>query len=219
MSATYTLKEHRNSYADARRGSHRCRASRRRGRSHKVCMPSCCSFMASGAICLFIGMGIWLFGITVIARAERSKSRCAVDLLADILERRSGQCPAGDRSGRHDDLDLMGVPDRLDCGHPRQPGHHRADWDVIIVQRCAPSPHWRRLPVRPAANQISPSAFVIGFPVWRFTQPIALLSGIVFLMTTKPTLTSAIGAILDLREVTRPGLPNTALVRAAGVQL
>jgi hypothetical protein len=151
----------------------------------------------SGAICLFIGMGIWVFGITAIGRAARVEQ---VRTLADLMLMARLAVPGGAfvviAAGLAMALIAWGL---------------RTGWIAVALGSLAiigPIGTWV---IDPKVRAIA--ALAQSLPDGSLQAPLAertqdrvlrlalhtmtaMLFGIVFLMTTKPALTSAVGAML-----------------------
>jgi hypothetical protein len=147
----------------------------------------------SGAICLFIGMGIWLFGITAIARASRVEQ---VRTLADLMLMARMVVPVSAvlviAAGLRMALTIWGL---------------QTGWIAVALGGMiliGPTGTWV---IDPKVRAIATLAHTlpdgpppialaerIHDPVLRTALHtlIAMLFGIVFLMTTKPALTGAI---------------------------
>jgi len=151
----------------------------------------------SGAICLFIGMGIWLFGITAIARASRVEQ---VRTLADLMVMVRLVVPSSAGLVITAGLTMTVIVWGLQTG-----------WIAVAlaslviigpigtwvidpkVRRIAALAHTLPdgpLPVTLAARTHD---LVLRLGIQTLT---AMLFGIIFLMTTKPALTTAIGAMV-----------------------
>jgi hypothetical protein len=68
----------------------------------------------SGAVCLFVGMGIWLFGITASARHPSRTGSHAGRSYADGPHGHSRECVRHYRGGVDNDTDCVGLTDQLD---------------------------------------------------------------------------------------------------------
>jgi hypothetical protein len=150
----------------------------------------------SGAICLFIGMGIWLFGITIIARAKRVEQVRAV---ADLMLMVRNIVPVSALLVIVAGVTITWLAWRFQTG-----------WIAVALGSLAiigPIGTWV---IDPKVRAIATLAHTLPdgpLPITlaerthdRVLRPAlhtmtAMLFGIVFVMTTKPTLTSAIGAI------------------------
>ena len=151
----------------------------------------------SSAICLFIGMGIWLFGITAIARASRAEQ---VRALADLMLMARLAVPASALlvigAGLMMALTAWGL----------QTGWIAVALGSLVI--IGPIGTWVIDPkVRAMATLahaqpdglLSPKLAERSHDLFLRTAlhtMIALLFGIVFLMTTKPAFISAIAAML-----------------------
>ena len=151
----------------------------------------------SGAICLFIGMGIWLFGITAIGRAARVEQ---VRTLADLMLMARLAVPAGAFVVIAAGLALARIAWGL-----------RTGWIAVALGSLViigPTGTWvidpkvramatlaHTLPDGPLPITLAERTHDRVLRVTMYTL-IAMLFGIVFLMTTKPALASAIGAMM-----------------------
>jgi hypothetical protein len=151
----------------------------------------------SGAICLFIGFGIWLFGSTAIARAARVEQ---VRVIADFMLMVRLVVPASAFVVIAAGLTMAQTAWGLQTG-----------WIAVALGGLViigPIGTWV---IDPKVRAIAALAHTLPdgpLPVTlaerthdrvlRLTMHtlIAMLFGIVFLMTTKPALTSAIGAMV-----------------------
>jgi hypothetical protein len=151
----------------------------------------------SGAVCLFIGMGIWFFGITAIARASRVEQvRTLADLMVMVRLVVPGSAGLVITAGLTMTLTAWGL----------QTGWIAVALASLViigpigtwvidpkVRRIAALAHTLPdgpLPVTLAART---NDLVLRLGIQTLT---AMLFGIIFLMTTKPALTSAIGAMV-----------------------
>ena len=151
----------------------------------------------SGAICLFIGMGIWLFGITAIGRAARVEQ---VRALADLMLMARLAVPAGAFVVIAAGLAMTRIAWGLQTGWIAVAlgslviigpiGTWVIDPKVRAIAALAQSLPDGPLPA-PLAERTHDR--VLRLALYTMT---AMLFGIVFLMTTKPALTSAVGAML-----------------------
>lgn len=150
----------------------------------------------SGAICLFIGMGIWLFGITAIGRAARVEQ---VRTLADLMLMTRLAVPAGAFVVIVAGLAMAQIAWGLQTG-----------WIAVALGSLViigPIGTWvidprvrgiatlaQSLPDGPLPAPLADRTHdrVLRLALYTMT---AMLFGIVFLMTTKPALTSAVGAM------------------------
>jgi hypothetical protein len=150
-----------------------------------------------GAICLFIGMGIWLFGITAIGRAARVEQ---VRTLAGLMLMARLAVPAGAfvviAAGLAMALIAWGL---------------RTGWIAVALGSLViigPIGTWvidprvrgiatlaQSLPDGPLPALLAQRTHDRVLRVALQTMT-AMLFGIVFLMTTKPALTSAVAAML-----------------------
>jgi hypothetical protein len=151
----------------------------------------------SGAIGLFIGMGIWLFGITAIGRAVRVEQ---VRTLANFMLMARLAVPAGAFVVIAAGLAMALIAWGLQTG-----------WIVVAlgslviigpIGTCVIDPKVRAiaalahsLPDGPLPITLAERTHdrVVRLALHTIT---AMLFGVVFLMTTKPALTSAVGAML-----------------------
>lgn len=151
----------------------------------------------SSAICLFIGMGIWLFGITAIARATRVEQ---VRTIADLMLMARLVVPVSAFlvivAGLTMALTVWGL---------------QTSWIAVALGGLiliGPIGTWvidpkvrtigalaQTLPDGPMPSALAARTHD-GVVRIALHTTIALLFGIIFLMTTKPLLTSAIGAML-----------------------
>ena len=151
----------------------------------------------SGAICLFIGMGIWLFGSIAIARAARVEQ---VRAIADLMLMARLLVPAGAfvviAAGLAMTLMVWGV---------------QTGWIAVALGSLGiigPIGTWV---IDPKVRRIAALAHSLPdgslpMPLAERTRDhvlrtalhtmIAMLLGIIFLMTAKPQLTIAIGTIV-----------------------
>jgi hypothetical protein len=150
----------------------------------------------SGAVCLFVGMGIWLFGSTTIARAWRVEQ---VRAIVDLMLMARLVVPASAFVVIVAGLTMAQIAWGLQTG-----------WIAVALGSLViigPIGTWV---IDPKVRAIAALAHTLPdgpLPVTlaerthdrvlRVTMHvlIAMLFGIVFLMTTKPALTSAIGAM------------------------
>jgi hypothetical protein len=151
----------------------------------------------SGAICLFIGMGIWLFGITAIGRAARVEQ---VRTLAGLMLMARLAVPGGAFVVIAAGLAMTQIAWGLRIGWIAVAlgslvitgpiGTWVIDPKVRAIAALAQS-----LPDDPLPAPLAERAHdrVLRLALYTMT---AMLFGIVFLMTTKPALTSAVGAML-----------------------
>jgi hypothetical protein len=151
----------------------------------------------SGAICLFIGMGIWLFGITAIGRAARVEQ---VRTLAGLMLMARLAVPAGAFVVIAAGLAMARIAWGLQTG-----------WIVVALGSLViigPIGTWvidpkvraiaalaQSLPDGPLPTTLAKRTLDCVLRLALYTMT-AMLFGIVFLMTTKPALTSAVGAML-----------------------
>jgi len=151
----------------------------------------------SGAICLFIGMGIWLFGITAIGRAARVEQ---VRTLADLMLMARLAVPAGAFVVIAAGLVMAQIAWGLQTG-----------WIAVALGSLViigPIGTWvidpkvramsalaHTLPDGPLPITLAECTHdrILRLALYTMT---AMLFGIVFLMTTKPALTSAVGAMV-----------------------
>jgi len=151
----------------------------------------------SGAICLFIGFGIWLFGITATARAEQVEQ---VRTLADLLLMVRLVVPASAFVVIAAGLTMAQIAWGLQTGWIAvAPGSlviigPIGTW-VIDPKVRAIAALAQTLPDGPLPITLAERTHDRVLRVTMHTL-IAMLFGIVFLMTTKPLLTSAIGAMV-----------------------
>jgi hypothetical protein len=151
----------------------------------------------TAAICLFIGFGSWLFGITAIARASRVEQvRTLADLMlmirlvvpaSALLVIAAGLTMALTAWGLQTGWIAVALGSLLIIGPI---GTWVIDPKVRAIATVAHTLPDGPLPITLAER--------IHDPVLRLALHIitTLLFGIVFLMTTKPALTSAIGAMV-----------------------
>ena len=150
-----------------------------------------------GAICLFIGMGIWLFGITAIARAGQVEQ---VRTLAELMLMARLAVPAG-----------AGVVIAAGLAMTLTAWGLQTGWIAVALGSLViigPIGTWLidpkvramaaladTLPDGPLPITLAERTHdrVLRLALYTMT---AMLFGIVFLMTTKPTLTSAVGAMV-----------------------
>ena len=151
----------------------------------------------SGAICLFIGFGIWLFGITAIAHAIRVEQ---VRTLADLLLMTRMLVPVSAFVVIAAGLTMAVTAWGLQTG-----------WIAVALGSLViigPIGTWvidpkvrgiatfaQNLPDGPLPALLAERTHdrVLRLALYTMT---AMLFGIVFLMTTKPALTSAVGAMV-----------------------
>jgi hypothetical protein len=151
----------------------------------------------SGAVCLFVGMGIWLFGSTAIARAARVEQ---VRTLAELMLMVRNVVPVSAL------LVIVAGVTMTWTAWGFQTG-----WIAVAVGSLAligPIGTWV---IDPKVRAIGALAHTLPdgpLPITlteRTHDPVlrlalhtmtAMLFGIVFVMTTKPALTSAIGAMV-----------------------
>lgn len=151
----------------------------------------------SGAVCLFVGFGIWLFGSTAIARAAQVEQ---VRALADLMLMVRLVVPASAFVVIAAGLTMAQIAWGLQTG-----------WIVVALGSLViigPIGTWVIDPkvraIAALAHTLPDGPLPITLAertrdrVLRLTMHtlIAMLFGIVFLMTTKPTLASAIGAMV-----------------------
>ena len=151
----------------------------------------------SGAICLFIGMGIWLFGMTAIGRAVRVEQ---VRTLAGLMLIVRLAVPAGAFVVIAAGLAMARIAWGLQTGWIAVAlgslviigpiGTWVIDPKVRGIATLAQSLPDGLLPA-PLAERTHDR--VLQLVLYTMT---AMLFGIVFLMTTKPALTSAVGAMV-----------------------
>ena len=151
----------------------------------------------SSAICLFVGMGIWLFGITAIARATRVEQvRTIADLMlmarlvvpvTAFLVIVAGLTMALTAWGLQTSWIVVALGGLILIGPI---GTWVIDPKVRAIATLAHTLPDGTLPATLAARTHDR---VLRMALHTTT---ALLFGIIFLMTTKPTLTGAIGAML-----------------------
>jgi hypothetical protein len=150
----------------------------------------------SGAVCLFIGMGIWLFGSAAIASAARVEQVRAV---ADLMLMVRNVVPASALLV----IVAGGIMTRTAWGF--QTGWIAVALGSLVV--IGPIGTWvidpkvrtigrlaHTLPDGPLPSALAERTQDRLLRLALHTM-IAMLFGIVFLMTTKPALTSAIGAM------------------------
>jgi len=151
----------------------------------------------SGAICLFIGMGIWFFGITAIARASRVEQvRTLADLMVMVRLVVPGSAALVIAAGLTMTLIAWGL----------QTGWIAVALASLViigpigtwvidpkVRRIAALAHTLPDGPLPATLAARTHDLVLRLGIQTLT---AMLFGIIFLMTTKPALTSAIGAMV-----------------------
>jgi hypothetical protein len=151
----------------------------------------------SGAICLFIGIGIWLFGITVIARAGRVEQVRAV---ADLMLMVRNIVPVGALL-----VIVAGVTMTWTAWGFRTGWIAVALGSLVIIGPIGTwviDPKVRAIATLAHTLPDGPLPIILAERTYNRVLYLALhtmtamLFGIVFLMTTKPTLTSAIGAML-----------------------
>ena len=151
----------------------------------------------SGAVCLFIGMGIWLFGIAASGRAARVEH---VRTLADLMLMARLAVPAG-----------AFVVVAAGLAMARIAWGFQTGWIAVALGSLVIIGPIGTLVIDPKVRTMATLAHTLPdgpLPatlaertqdrVLRVTMHtlIAMLFGIVFLMTTKPLLTSAIGAMV-----------------------
>jgi hypothetical protein len=151
----------------------------------------------SGAICLFIGMGIWLFGITAIGRAARVEQ---VRTLADLMLMARLAVPAGAFVVIAAGLAMTRIAWGLQTGWIAVAlgslviigpiGTWVIDPKVRAVAALAHTLPDGPLPITLAERTHDR---VLRLALYTMT---AMLFGIVYLMTAKPALTSAVGAMV-----------------------
>ena len=150
-----------------------------------------------GAICLFIGMGIWVFGITAIGRAARVEQ---VRTLAGLMLMARLAVPAGAFVVIAAGLAMARIAWGLQTG-----------WIAVALASLViigPVGTWvidpkvsgiaalaQSLPDGPLPAPLAEHTHDRILQLALYTM-IAMLFGIVFLMTTKPALTNAVGAML-----------------------
>jgi Predicted integral membrane protein (DUF2269) len=151
----------------------------------------------SAAVCLFIGMGIWFFGITAIARASRVEQvRTLADLMVMVRLVVPGSAVLVITAG----LTMTQIAWRIQTG-----------WIAVAlaslviigpigtwvidpkVRRIAALAHTLPDGPLPATLAARTHDLVLRLGIQTLT---AMLFGIIFLMTTKPALTTAIGAMV-----------------------
>jgi hypothetical protein len=151
----------------------------------------------SGAICLFTGIGIWLFGITVIARAERVEQVRAV---ADLMLMVRNIVPAGALL-----VIVAGVTMTWTAWGFQTGWIAVALGSLVIIGPIGTwviDPRVRAIATLAHTLPDGPLPIILAERTHERVLLLALhtmtamLFGIVFLMTTKPTLGSAIGAML-----------------------
>jgi hypothetical protein len=151
----------------------------------------------SGAVCLFTGMGIWLFGITAIARATRVEQ---VRVIADLLLMVRNIVPASA---------LLVIAAGITMTW--RAWGFQTGWIAVALGSLViigPVGTWvidpkvraiatlaHALPDGPLPLTLARRAHDHVLRLVLHTMS-AMLFGIVFLMTTKPVLTSAIGAMV-----------------------
>jgi hypothetical protein len=151
----------------------------------------------SGAICLFIGMGIWLFGITAIGWAARVEQ---VRTLADLMLMVRLAVPAGAFVIIAAGLAMARIAWGLQTG-----------WIAVALGSLViigPIGTWvidpkvrdiatlaQSLPDGPLPTPLAERTHdrILRLALYTMT---AMLFGIVFLMTTKPLFAAAIGAMV-----------------------
>ena len=151
----------------------------------------------SSAICLFVGMGIWLFGITAIARATRVEH---VRTIADLMLMARMAVPVGAFVVIAAGLAMTWIAWGFQTG-----------WIAVALGSLAiigPIGTWM---IDPKVRAIATLAQTL--PDGSLTRPLAALThdcvlrttlhtttamlfGIIFLMTAKPALMVAIGAMV-----------------------
>jgi hypothetical protein len=151
----------------------------------------------SGAVCLFVGMGIWLFGIAASARAARVEQ---VRTLTDLMLMARMLVPVGAfvviAAGLTMTLTTWGL---------------RTGWIAVALGSLlliGPIGTWvidpkvraiaalaHTLPDGPLPISLAERTHDLLLRIALHTMT-AMLFGIIFLMTTKPALTSAIGVML-----------------------
>ena len=151
----------------------------------------------SSAICLFVGMGIWLFGITTIARATRVEQ---VRTLADLMLMARMAVPVGAFVVIASGLAMTWIAWGFQTG-----------WIAVALGSLAiigPIGTWVIDPKVRTMATLAQSLPDGPLPITlaerthdrvlrlAFHMMTAMLFGIVFLMTTKPALTSAVAAML-----------------------
>ena len=150
-----------------------------------------------GAICLFIGMGIWLFSITAIGRAARVEQ---VRTLAGLMLMARLAVPAGAFVVIAAGLAMALIAWGLQTGWIAVAlgslvivgpiGTWVIDPKVRTMATLAQSLPDGPLPIT-LAERTHDRVLRLAFHMMT-----AMLFGIVFLMTTKPALTSALGAMV-----------------------
>jgi hypothetical protein len=151
----------------------------------------------SSAICLFVGMGIWLFGITAIARATRVEQvRTIADLMLMVrlvvpasafLVIAAGLTMALTTWGLQTSWIAVALGGLILIGPI---GTWLIDPKVRAIGALA-----HMLPDGPVPSTLATHTHDGILRIALHTTT-ALLFGIIFLMTTKPLLTSAIAAML-----------------------
>ena len=170
----------------------------------------------SSAICLFVGMGIWLFGITAIARATRVEQ---VRTIADLMLMARLVVPVSAFL-----VIVAGLTMALTTWGLQTSWIAVALGGLILI---GPIGTWL---IDPKVRTMSALAHTLpdgtvpstlaarthdGVLRIALHTTTALLFGIIFLMTTKPALTSAVGAMLIAALL---GLASAILcVRSQGV--
>src|SRR5215211_7334137 len=171
----------------------------------------------SSAICLFVGMGIWLFGSTAIARATRVEQ---VRTIADLMLMARMAVPVGALVVIAAGLAMTWIAWGFQTGWIAV-----ALGSLIIIGPIGTwviDPRVRAiaalahiLPDGPLPTQLAERTHDRVLRLALHTTS-ALLFGIVFLMTTKPVLTSALGAIVVSAFLgIASGLPFVRARRAA----
>lgn len=151
----------------------------------------------SGAICLFIGFGIWLFGITVTARAVRVEQ---VRTLADLMLMVRLIVPVSAFVVIATGLTMVQIAWGLQTGWIAvalgslaligSVGTWAIDPKVRLIATLADTLPDGPLPITLTERIHDP---VLRLALHTITT---MLFGVIFLMTTKPVFTSAIGAMV-----------------------
>jgi hypothetical protein len=151
----------------------------------------------SGAICLFIGMGIWLFSITAIGRADRVEQ---VRTLADLMLMARLAVPAGAFVVIAAGLAMTQIAWGLQIGWIAVALGSLLIIGAIGARAVDPKVHHLAALAHSLPDGLLPARLaerthdrVLRTALYTMTT---MLVGIVFLMTTKPALTGAIGAML-----------------------
>jgi predicted integral membrane protein DUF2269 len=151
----------------------------------------------SGAVCLFIGMGIWFFGITASARASRVEQvRTLADLMlmvrivvpgSALLVIAAGLTMTVTAWGFQTGWIAVALASLVIIGPI-------GTWVIDPkVRRIAALAHTLPDGPLPATLAACTHDLILRLGIQTLT---AMLFGIIFLMTTKPALTSAVGAML-----------------------